>query len=115
MDNYWVRVLIALLLGGFLLVQARSVGNWPRRQRAFQLAAAAMVAFALLNANLALGFNSETFQLVIGILGTALFIGAIASLVLSLRDGEAREQRTKIEDAAREFREQRARERNGKR
>ena len=42
------------------LMQARSAGSWPRRQRAFQLAAAAMVAFALLNANLsAIGASGD--------------------------------------------------------
>ena len=112
MSSYWARALVALVLAGFLWMQARGVPGRPKRQRAFQLAAAALLVFSALNASLALGFAYEALQVALGIGGTALFVAALVALFGSVRAGEAAEQREKISAAAREYREQRERERD---
>lgn len=103
-----VRVLIALLLAVFLLFQARAAAEQPHRRRAFQLAAAALLAFAAYNAVLAAGGTAGPLPIGLAIAGTALFVGAIASLVLSWSAGELRRERERIAAAAREYRERQA-------
>lgn len=107
MNGYWVRVLVALVLAAFLWAQSRGLRERPQRRRAFELAAAALVAVAGLNGSLALGADLGWLQVSLTIASIALFIGAVAALVLSLRAGEAGDQRTRIADAAREYRAQR--------
>jgi len=115
MNGYWVRALVALALAALLGAQARGLGDRPRRRRAFELAAAALLAVAGLNISLALGAAFGWLQLLLAIAGIALFIGAAAALLLSLRDGEAGDQRARIAAAAREYRAQREAEQREKR
>ena len=108
MDSYVVRALIALLLAAFLFFQARGASGQPHRQRAFRLAAAALLTFAGYNGTLAAGAAIGPLQIGLAITGMALFVGSIASLVLSWSAGELRGQREQIAAAAREYRERRA-------
>jgi hypothetical protein len=105
MDSSLVRVLVALLLAAFLYFQARALTDRPHRRRAFQLAAAALLALAGYNVALAAGVAPGPLQIAIAVIGAALFVGALASLLLSLSAGEARDQREQIARAAREYRE----------
>lgn len=107
MTGYLVRALVALALAVFLWAQSRGLRDRPQRRRAFELAAAALVALAALNGSLAAGAGTGLLQAIIGIAGIALFIGAVVSLALSLRDGESNDQRDKIAAAAQEYRAQR--------
>lgn len=111
MNSYWVRALVALVLAAVLWMQARGVAGWARRERAFQLATGALLAFAALNATFALSIVADVLQFGLSLLGVGLFIGAIALLLLSLRDPQASAQREKFADAAREYRERREQER----
>jgi hypothetical protein len=106
MAGYGTRALIALLLAAFLFFQARSAAGQPHRRRAFRLGAAALLALAGYNAALAAGAAIGPLQVGLAIAGMALFVGAIASLVLSYATGEMRAGRERIAAAAREYREQ---------
>jgi hypothetical protein len=64
-----------------------------------------------LNATFALNIVADVLQFGLSLLGVGLFIGAIALLLLSLRDPQASAQREKFADAAREYRERREQER----
>ena len=108
MNGYFVRVLVALLLAVFLFFQSRGVSGQPHRQRAFRLAAAALLAFAGYNGALAAGAAIGPLQIGLAIAGMALFVGAIASLVFSWSAGELRGQRERIAAAAREYRQRRS-------
>ena len=107
MNGYWLRVLVAVALAVFLWVQSRGLRERPGRRRAFELGAGALLAVAGLNAGLALGADLGWLQALLTIASIALFIAAVAALVMSLRAGEATDQRTRIADAAREYRERR--------
>jgi hypothetical protein len=107
MAGYGTRALIALLLAAFLFFQARGVAGQPHRRRAFALGAVALLALAGYNAALAAGATIGPLQVGLAIAGTALFVGAIVSLVLSYVSGELRGKRERIAAAAREYREQR--------
>lgn len=109
MDNYAIRALIALLLAAFLFFQARAAAGQPHRRRAFSLGAAALLALAGYNAALAAGAAIGPLQVGLAIAGMALFVGAVASLVLSYATGELRGGRERIAAAAREYREQHGR------
>jgi len=114
MDSYLVRALVALALAAVLWAQSRGLRERPQRRRAFELAAAALLAFAALNASLAAGAGAGLLQTALTIAGVALFIGAVASLLISLRNGEAGDQRDRVAAAAREYRAQREAERRKK-
>src|SRR2546421_11193296 len=107
MNSYILRALVALLFAAFLWAQARAAQGRPHRKRAFEMAAAALLALAAFNGSLAAGAAIGPLQLIVAAAGLALFVGAIVSLVLSLRHGEMREQSDKIASAAREDRERR--------
>ncbi len=111
MNSFLVRVLFALALAAFLWVQARGVRAQPRRRLAFELAAGALLAFAALNGGLAAGLDYSWLQLGLGVIGSALFVGAIAALLSSLSRGEAAAERDQIAAAAREYRARRERDR----
>ena len=104
MNGFFARVVIALLLAGLLWRQARAARDRPYRQRAFEMAAAALLAFAVFNGSLAAGAAIGPLQLIIAAAGVGLFLGSIVMLVLSLREGEMRGQRDRIASAAREYR-----------
>jgi small-conductance mechanosensitive channel len=108
MNEYLIRMLIALLLAVFLLAQARAVRGQPHRRRAFALAAAALLAFAAFNGTLATGMALGRLPLLLAALGALLLIGAVVSLAVSLRRGEIRQQSAQIAGYMREFREQRS-------
>jgi hypothetical protein len=107
MNGYLTRALIALLLAAFLFFQARSVGAQPHRQRAFWLAAAALLIFSAYNGALAARVALGPVLSGLAIVGMALFVGAFASLLLSFISGERRAERQRIIAAAREYRERR--------
>ena len=111
MNSYLVRALLAVALAAFLWVQSRGLAARPRRRRAFELGAAAMLALAALNGGLALGLASSALQLALGAVAIGLFVGAVISLLASLRAGEAADQREQIAAAAREYRERREQQR----
>ena len=106
-NGYFVRALLALGLAAFLWLQARGLRERPQRRRAFELAALALLALAALNGNLAAGYELGALQYLIAAISIALFIGAAVSLLLSLRSGEAGDQREQISAAAREYRQRR--------
>jgi drug/metabolite transporter (DMT)-like permease len=108
MDSYLVRALVALLLGAFLIFQARGAAAQPQRRRAFWLGAAALLMLAAYNGSLMLNATPGPIQTGLAIAGVALFVGAIVSLVLSFRSGELQGERERIATAAREYRERRA-------
>src|SRR5829696_6822979 len=107
MNGYLTRALVALLLGVFLIFQARSTVAQPQRRRAFRLGAAALLMLAAYNGTLVLDESTGPLQIGLAIGGMALFIGAIVSMVLSFSSGELRGERDRIAAAAREFRERR--------
>ena len=104
MSAYWLRVVLALALAAFLLVQSRGLREQSGRRRAFELAVGALVALAGLNASLALGVDSGWLQTLLTVASIALFVAAVATLVMSLRSAEAGDQRARIADAARDYR-----------
>jgi drug/metabolite transporter (DMT)-like permease len=107
MNSYLTRALVALLLGVFLVFQARGAVAQPHRRRAFWLGAAALLMLAAYNGTLVLNATPGPLQTGLAIAGMALFIGAILSLVLSFSSGELRGERERIAAAAREYRERR--------
>jgi drug/metabolite transporter (DMT)-like permease len=107
MNSYLIRVLVALLLGAFLIYQARGAAAQPQRRRAFWLGAAALLMLAAYNGSLMLNATPGPIQTGLAIAGMALFLGAIVSLFLSFRSGELQGERERIATAAREFRERR--------
>jgi drug/metabolite transporter (DMT)-like permease len=107
MDNYGVRMLVALVMAVFLVFQARGASMQPHRRRAFWLGAAALLMLAAYNGTLVLNETPGPLQTGLAIAGMALFAGAIVSLVLSFSSGELRGERDRIAIAAREFRERR--------
>ncbi len=111
MNSYLARALFALALAAFLWVQARGVRAQPKRRLAFELAAGALLAFAALNGGLSAGLDYGWLQILLGAIGSALFIGAIVALLSSLRQGEAAVERDQIAAAAREYRARRERDR----
>jgi type IV secretory pathway TrbD component len=56
------------------------------------------------NGSLAANLDLGVLQLLLAVVGIALFLGAVATLVMSLRSGEVGDQREKIAAAAREYR-----------
>ena len=110
MNSYIGRILVALLLAGLLWAQARASRGQPHRRRTFELAAAALLAFAAFNGSLAAGATFGALQLVVAAVGVLLLAGALVSFVLSLRSGELRERHDRVAAAAREYRERRKRQ-----
>ena len=111
MNSFLVRALFALALAALLWMQARGVQAQPRRRLAFELAAGALLAFAALNGGLAAGLDYGWLQISLGVIGSALFVGAIAALLSSISRGEATVERDQIAAAAREYRARRERDR----
>lgn len=107
MNSDIVRALVALVLAGLLWMQVRSAASQPHRQRAYKLAAGAMVAFAGYNGVLAAGLAAGPLQLALVLVGVALIVLAGAELARSYFSGELRAQRDQINAAAREYRERR--------
>ncbi|MFL5805536.1 MAG: hypothetical protein ACJ8CR_27840 [Roseiflexaceae bacterium] len=107
MDSNIVRVAVALLLAALLWSLARRASAWPRRRRAFELAAGALLALAAFNGSLAAGAEIGTLQMVVAAVGVALLIAALIALIGSFRSGEMHSQRDRVAAAAQEYRERR--------
>jgi hypothetical protein len=107
MSGYLVRALIALVFAALLWAQARAAGGKPHRRRAYELAAGALLVFAASNGALAAGVEAGPLQIAIAFVGVALMIGAGVELARSMYAGEMREQRDRIAEAAKEYRERR--------
>lgn len=102
------RGLIALALAVLLWVQTRKMApDLRHRRRAFELTAAALLSFAILNGSLALGAEVGRFHIVVTILGGVLLLTAFVAFVISWRAGEMKIQRDRIAEAAREYRKSR--------
>jgi heme A synthase len=104
MNGYLVRALVALVFAALLWLQSRTLSDRPQRRRAFELAAGALLALAAVNGSLAVELDLGVLQLLLAVIGIALFLAAVATLVMSLRAGEVGDQREKIAEAAREYR-----------
>jgi peptidoglycan/LPS O-acetylase OafA/YrhL len=111
MDSNIARAAVALVLAALLWVQSRRAHAWPKRRRAFELAAGSLLALAVLNGTLALGGSFGVIQIVVAVVGVLLLIGALVAFIDSLRNGEIRAQRERVAAAAQEYRERRAKER----
>ena len=111
MDSNIARAAVALVLAALLWVQSRRVGAFPKRQRAFQLAAGSLLALAAFNATLTLGGTFGALQIVVAAVGVLLLIGALVAFIDSFRNGEIRAQRDRVAAAAQEYRERRTKDR----
>jgi hypothetical protein len=101
------RIGIAVVLAAVLAAQARRLSGQPHRRRAFYLGAAALACFAAFNATLALAASAGAVQSALALAGVALFVGAAASLALSLTSGERAGDRGRIVAEAQAFRAER--------
>jgi hypothetical protein len=110
MDSNIARAAVALVLAALLWGQSRRAHAWPKRRRAFELAAGSLLALAVLNGTLALGGSFGAIQIVVAAVGALLLIGALVAFVDSLRNGEIRAQRDRVAAAAQEYRERRAKD-----
>jgi hypothetical protein len=108
MSGSFIRALAALLFAGLLWAQSRAVREQPRRKRAFELAAASLLALAALQFSLAVGLTSAPLLYAIGALALVLLFGAVIALLSAWRDGELRNQGEQIAKAAQEYRRQRS-------
>lgn len=111
MTDVMIRVLVTLLIAALLWAQARASRQQPHRRRGFELAAAALLALAAFNGTVAAEGQLGPLQIVIGLAGMALLIGAVVSIALSYRAGEMRGQRDQIAAAAQEYRDQHSKKR----
>ena len=84
MDSYVVRMLVALLLGVFLVFQARGATAQPHRRRAFWLGAAALLMLAAYNGMLVLNATPGPLQTGLAIAGMAL--NKMASKIVVVRN-----------------------------
>lgn len=107
MGGYIIRALVALVFAALLWAQARAAGGKPHRRRAYELAAGALLAFAGFNGALAAGVEAGAIQIAVVLVGVALMVGAGVELARSMYAGEMREQRERIAEAAKEYRERR--------
>lgn len=114
MTDFVIRVIVILLVAGLLWMQARAARDQPHRRRGFELAAAALLTFAVFTGSLGVSQEIGVLQYVVGIAGLVLFAGAVVSLVLSLQSGEMRAQRDRMNAAAKEYRERRTAERESR-
>ena len=110
MGGYLVRALFALLFAALMWGQARAARDRPHRRRGFQLAVGALIAFAAFNGALAADIAIGPLQIAVAFVGLLLFAGAALSLIVSYYAGEMRDQRDRIAEAAREYRERRAKD-----
>jgi hypothetical protein len=109
MSGFLVRAIVALVFAGLLWMQGRAAFEQPRRRRAFELAAGALLALAALQLSLAAGMTFEPLLYTISLVGLALLAGAIVSYISSFRAGEMRGQGERVAKAAREYREKQTR------
>ena len=108
-DGALIRALVALVFAGLLWAQARAVRGQPRRRRAFELAAGALLLLAALQFSLGAGVTFAPLLYLSAAGALALLVAAIGALVASWRGGEMRGQSDKIAAAAKEYREKRTR------
>lgn len=90
MNEWTLRLIVALIFAGILAYQARTTVGRPMTRRAYVLGATAFLAFAALNLALATGAEFGVIQIVLGILALALLLSAVASLFIGARAGEMR-------------------------
>lgn len=91
-----IRVAIAILIGGVLIMQARQMTGQPNRRRAFYLGAAALACFTVFNIGLGMGTGFGPMQQITAAAGVALFVASAVSLVLALRAGETAADRKRM-------------------
>jgi drug/metabolite transporter (DMT)-like permease len=107
MSSSIVRALAALVFAGLLWMQSRGVREQPRRRRAFELAAGALLALAALQFSLAAGVMFVPLLYATIAVGLVLLVAAVVAYISSFRDGEMRGQAERVADAVREYRERR--------
>lgn len=111
MDSNIARAAVALVLAALLWAQSRRAQAWPKRRRAFELAAGSLLALAMLNGTLAFGASFGVLQIAVAAVGVLLLIGALVAFIDSLRNGEIRAQRDRVAAAAQKYRERRTEDR----
>ncbi len=104
-----IRIIIGMVIAGLLWAQARRASTQPHRRRAFMLAAGAVLLLTGYNIALAAGMGIGPLAWALMAVTAALFLGALASLVLAWRSGEELQQHNKFRDAMREKTEERER------
>ncbi len=93
-----VRLLITLVLGVYLIIQARAVRAQVNRSRAFGLAGLALLVFALYTgADMASGTQTGLTTALV-VVGAVLLLGAVLSYLVALRRGEISPQRAQFRD-----------------
>jgi uncharacterized protein YacL len=90
--NDIIRIIIGLVIAGLLWAQARRASTQLHRRRAFELAAGAVLLLTGYNIALAAGMQLNAFAWVLLAITAALFLAALASLILAWRSGEERQQ-----------------------
>jgi hypothetical protein len=108
MSSSIIRALIALVFAGLLWMQSRGAREQPRRKRAFELAAGALLALAGLQLGLAAGLTLVPLLYGMAALALVLLFSAVVALLGAWRGGELRGQSDRIARAAQEYREKRA-------
>jgi membrane protein implicated in regulation of membrane protease activity len=104
-----IRIIIGLVIAGLLLAQARRTSTQVHRRRAFELAGGAVLLLTGYNSAVAAGMGVGPLAWALMAVTAALFLGALASLVLAWHSGEERQQHSKFRDAMREKIEERER------
>ncbi|MFQ3631120.1 hypothetical protein [Roseiflexus sp.] len=112
--NEWIlRLIVALIFAGILAYQARTTVGRPMTRRAYVLGATAFLAFAALNLALATGAEFGLIQIVLGTLAVALLLSAVASLFIGARAGEMRRGQESATKMIEEFKNRRERQEKG--
>ncbi len=91
MTQLWLRALVALALGGFLIWRARRAA--PNQRRAYLAGGAALVVLA--GVNIATGDGTlGALPLALGALAVVLLVVALVFMALALKAGELTARRT---------------------
>lgn len=112
--NEWVlRLIVALIFAGILAYQARAAIGRPMTRRAYTLGATAFLALAALNLALATGAGFGIIQIILGALAVGLLLYAVASLLMGARAGEMRRGQASAAKMVEEFKKRRERQEEG--
>lgn len=112
--NEWVlRLIVALIFAGILAYQARATVGRPMTRRAYTLGATAFLALAALNLALATGAGFGIIQIILGALAVGLLLYAVASLLMGARAGEMRRGQESAAKMVEEFKKRRERQEEG--
>lgn len=107
MQPEFVRAGVALLFALLLFWQARGAAASPQRKRGYELASGSLLAFAGFNVSLAFAPDPQWPQLLLAVLGVALFVGAVIMLFRSFTGTEGRQEGARFNEEMRRFREER--------